>query len=260
MATFADLHKEILSMKECAFCDHKGKLSAEHIASAWMMDLFPGRRNAWFISGDAKERIDFETDSMDWKARVVCANCNNTWMSDIERQHAKPALTPLITGEMDIPVDLSRAHSIALFAFKTAVVLDHSQRTRAPFFSKRQRYAFRLHRMIPGNVNMWFCGIKDHRGGGQFKTAYLTGKPSTADESLMYACTCALGCFVFQVLAVKQVGNARFRPLGGFEGLGEPFFPAIRRGYIWPLQFALDGVSQFELFADRWRNVVKIGY
>jgi len=246
-------------MGECAFCTHTGKLSAEHIASDWMNELFPGRRKAWLVKGDPKERNEFETDSLDWTAKVVCESCNNGWMSQIEGRHAKPALTPLITGEMNIPVDLKRAESISLFAFKTAVVLDHSQRGRVPFFSKRQRYAFRLHHIIPGNVNMWFCGIKNHRGGGQFKTAYLKGETSPSYHCLMYSCTCALGCFVFQVLAVKQIGNARFRPLGGFEGLGEPFFPAIRRGYIWPPQFALDGVPQFELFADRWRNVVKIG-
>jgi len=40
---------------------------------------------------------------MDWKVRVVCEKCNNTWMSDIEHNHAKPVLTPLVTGQMNIP-------------------------------------------------------------------------------------------------------------------------------------------------------------
>ena len=34
-----------------------------------------------------------------WKARVVCGDCNNGWMSDLENDHAKPVLTPLITGD-----------------------------------------------------------------------------------------------------------------------------------------------------------------
>lgn len=247
-------------MKECAFCEHTGKLSAEHIASEWMRDLFPGRRTAWFISGNMKEKKRFETDAMDWKARVVCENCNNTWMSNIEKEHAKPALTPLITGQMDIPIDRARAHSMALFAFKTAVVLDHTQRLQEPFFSKRIRHAFRQHLTIPNIVNMWFCGCKGHRGGGQFKTAYMKGNASTPDQCLMYVCTCAIGCYVFQVLAVRQIGNARFSPFGGLEGLGVPFWPAVPRDYVWPPRFALDGIPQFEAFADRWRNVVKIGY
>ncbi len=126
-------------MGECSFCTHTGKLSAEHIASDWMNVLFPGRRKAWLVKGDPRERKEFETDSLDWTAKVVCESCNNGWMSEIEAHHAKPALTPLITGEMEIPIDLNRAQSMALFAFKTAVVLDHSQRDRVPFFSKRQR-------------------------------------------------------------------------------------------------------------------------
>jgi len=247
-------------MGECAFCPYVGKLSAEHIASDWRRELFPGRRTAWLQNDRIKERKYFETGSMDWTAKVVCNNCNNTWMSAIESGHAKPALTPLITGQFDIPIDRSRAHSIALFAFKTAVVLDHAQRLREPFFSKRLRYGFRLHHTIPGIVNMWFCGYKGHRGNGQFKTAYMKGAASSSDHCLMYACTCAIGCFVFQVLAVKQIGNARFRPLGGFEDLAVQFFPGVRPNCIWPDPYALDGIAQFEAFADRWRNVVKIGY
>jgi hypothetical protein len=248
-------------MKECAFCDHKGKLSAEHIASDWMQNLFPGRKTAWFTSGGTKERKRFETDTMDWTAKVVCENCNNTWMSDIETQHAQPALTPLITGQMNIPIDRERAHSISLFAFKTAVIIDHQQRRDSgPFFSKRERYAFRLHHTIPGTVNMWFCGYKGHRGNGQFKSAYYKGEVPSSDPVLMYACTCAIGHFVFQVLAVKQIGNARFSPLGGFESLGVPFWPTVPRDYIWPPPVVLDGIPQFEAFADRWQNVAKIGY
>lgn len=247
-------------MKECAFCDHTGKLSAEHIASDWMRDLSPRRKTAWFSSDNVKEKRRFETDSMDWTAKVVCESCNNGWMSEIEGQHAKPSLTPLITGQMGIPIDRSCAHSISLFVFKTAVIMDHQQRRdEGPFFSKRIRHAFRLHRAIPGNVNMWFCGYKGHRGNAQFKTAYMKGQSSPSNHWLMYVCTCAFGHFVIQLLAVKQIGNASFRPSGGFEGLSVPFWPEVPRDYVWPSPFALDGVAQFEAFADRWTVVQKIG-
>ena len=242
-------------MNECAFCDHKGTLSAEHIASAWMRELFPGRRTAWFKNDKMTERKRFETDTMDWKARVVCVNCNNTWMSNIEKDHAQPALTPLITGEFNIPIDRERAHSISLFAFKTAVIMDHQQRRiEGPFFSKRLRYAFRRHQIIPGNVSMWFCGIKNHRGGGQFKTAYSKGEFPPGHNFQMYTCTCAIGCFVFQVVAVKQIWNLQFRP-SRFEGLAVPFWPAVPSGYIWPSPYVLDGTEQFLAFTERWQIV-----
>jgi len=242
-------------MGECAFCDHTGKLSAEHIASQWMRDLFPGRKTAFFSSDKVKEKIQFETDSIDWTAKVVCDQCNKTWMSDIENDHAKPALTPLITGQINVPIDQAYAHSMSLFAFKTAVIMDHQQRrTEGPFFSKRLRQAFRLHHIIPTNVYMWFCGYKNHGGNGQFKTAYTKGEFPSGHNFLMYICTCAIGCLVFQVVAVKQIRNLRFRP-HGFNGLAVPFWPAIPRDYVWPSRYALDGVDQFVAFADRWQTV-----
>jgi hypothetical protein len=242
-------------MGECAFCPYTGKLSAEHIASQWMRDLFPGRKTAFFLSDNVKEKRRFETDSMDWTAKVVCEQCNGGWMNDIESQHAMPALTPLITGQMDIPIDRAYAHSLSLFAFKTAVIMDHQQRRAAgPFFSKRQRYAFRLHHTIPGNVNMWFCGYKWHRGNGQFKTTYTNGEFPAGHNFLMYICTCAIGHLVFQVVAVKQIWSLRFRP-SGFEDLAVPFWPAIPRDYVWPSSSLLDGIEQFEAFADRWHTV-----
>ena len=242
-------------MSECAFCPHTGKLSAEHIASQWMRDLFPGRKTAFFQSDSVKEKQRFETDSMDWTAKVVCKSCNEGWMSKIESLHAMSALTPLITGEMNIPIDPERAHSISLFAFKTAVVMDHQQRRpEGPFFSKRLRYAFRLHHTIPSTVRMWLCGYKNHRGNAQFKTGYTKSEFPPGNTFWMYICTCAIGHFVFQVVAVKQIGNSRFRA-SSFEDLAVPFWPAVPRGYVWPSQYALDGIEQFESFADRWQTI-----
>jgi hypothetical protein len=69
--------------------------------SEWLSELFPGRVHAWY--GEGGKLKSFQSDSMDWKVRVVCEKCNNTWMSDIEHNHANPVLTPLVTGQMNIP-------------------------------------------------------------------------------------------------------------------------------------------------------------
>src|SRR5260370_38193237 len=108
-------------MPECAFCEHVGKLSSEHIVSQWLSKLFPGPITVKYGSGGNIPE-EFQTDSMDYKAKVVCKKCNETWMSDIESKHAKPVLTPLVTGQSGIPIDKTSAHSLAIFAFKTAIV------------------------------------------------------------------------------------------------------------------------------------------
>jgi hypothetical protein len=91
-------------MPQCAFCDHTGKLSSEHIVSEWLSKLFPGPIRAKYGEGGIVIK-EFTTNAMDYKAKVVCEQCNNTWMSDIEEQHAKPVLTPLVTGQRGILID-----------------------------------------------------------------------------------------------------------------------------------------------------------
>jgi hypothetical protein len=120
--------------RECAFCPATAKMSGEHIWSDWMNGLLPGKKR--FISKDKDGKVIFQriAKELDWTAKVVCKPCNETWMSKIEGDHAKPSMEDLITGKLDIPIMQSRANSIALFGFKTAVVLDHLRRDPEPFF------------------------------------------------------------------------------------------------------------------------------
>lgn len=208
-------------MKECAFCDHRGKLSFEHVVSKWMEKLFPGdlqihRTNQM---GQYQER---KSDKIDWKEKVVCEPCNNTWMSRIEDKHAQPVMTPLITGEIGIPIGPIEARALAMFAFKTAVVLDHASNEIDHFFSREARHAFREKQAIPPTVQMWLAGFAHHRGGGRFKTFYHQGQLSASGRLKMYVCTCAIGNFAFQVVAAKSVVGVTLDPLPGFESLAVP--------------------------------------
>jgi hypothetical protein len=245
-------------MPECAFCDHIGKLSLEHVISGWLSELFPGPVDARVKTADGPR--EFTSNAIDYKARVVCKRCNETWMSDIESQHAKPVLTPLVTGQRNIPIDLNTAKSIALFAFKTAVVVDCSNRKRNPFFSRHLRHAFRKDGFIPSFVQMWFCPFIGHRADAHVKTVYHEGKTTLGSSFKLYACTCAFGYFTFQVLAVHQIGDLGFRSLAGFkENLAVPFWPALPRGYIWPHNVALKTVEEFDVFAARWERIQFFG-
>ena len=243
-------------MPECAFCPHDGKLSAEHITSEWMSQLFPGKLSVWYTKGRGK-KTRWQSDTMDWKARVVCETCNNTWMSDIEAKHAKPVLTPLITGGLDIPIRLAEARSMALFAFKTAVVLDHAnRRPESHFFERSLRHSFRENLSIPANVQMWLGGFVGHRGNGHFTTLYHQGQLSATDSFLMYVCTFALGNLAIQVVAVKDKANdAIIRSDPRFKVLAVPFWPGLRPDFVWPARDALRSNSDFDAFANRWETI-----
>jgi hypothetical protein len=243
------------SLKQCAFCQHTGKLSNEHIVSQWMHYLFPNRFTAQYV-GDKSKTHKFHAEKLDWKAGVVCKNCNETWMNDIETQHAQIALPALISGKVGVRIGRKEADSIAYFAFKTAVVLDHANRRPSPFFSRRLRYAFREHLLIPDFVNMWLCGYARHGGSVHVKTVYHDGETPAGYRLHSYVCTCALGSFVFQVVAVKQFGSCRLRPVAGFKhDLAIPFWPRIPKNFVWPPRTALQNISDFDRFAEMWQDV-----
>lgn len=242
-------------MPECAFCSHAGKLTHEHITSAWLSKLFTSPVTSRYITPD--EIKEFSGDSIDYKVKAVCKSCNEGWMSDIEGGHAKPVLTPLITGELDIPITSSDARSIALFAFSKAVTIDYSVRGRTPFFPRSVRHSFRKHLRIPDFVNIYFCPFAGHRGGGRIKTLYSEGDLPSGESFQTYVCTCAFGHFVFQVLAVtRQPRRTPLRFRSGFrEGVAVPLWPHIPTGYIWPHRFALMSVEEFDAFAFRWNAI-----
>jgi hypothetical protein len=106
-----------------------------------MNDLFPGE-NTHVREGKGKKSRWTTFDRIDWTARVVCEACNNGWMSKMENHHAKPVLTPLITGhDSKIEITQEIAKSIASWAFKTVVVLDHAHHRNVPWFPKAHKGA-----------------------------------------------------------------------------------------------------------------------
>jgi hypothetical protein len=241
--------------RECAFCPQTANLSLEHLWSSWMNALFPGKKR--FTTKNEKGEIvkQWLSSSLDWKARVVCRQCNNTWMSDLESQHAQPAMTDLIVGKLDFTISQSQSRSLALFAFKTAVIFDHIQGGKPPFFLRSLRHRFASTLAIPFGVGMWMTGFLPI-GKGEILTTYHEGALSNTNRLKLYVCTYAVGHLVFQVVAARQQGFTPIAPRPGFEYLAIPFWPKLPSGVRWPPDEVLRTVSEFEIFATRWNTIM----
>jgi hypothetical protein len=240
--------------RECAFCPETANKSGEHIWSEWMDKLLPGRKT---FKGKRQERdINYSSETLNWTANVVCERCNNTWMSDIEKKHAKPAMEPLIVGKTGTPITQSRADSIARFAFKTAVVVDYLHRNRQPFFSRSIRHGFRESHAIPGSTGMWLSAFESRRGGA-VKTVYHEGRFPASHRFEIYVCTFSVGHLVFQVVSQRNAPTLRFRSSrhDRFKYLAIGFWPWIPSGVVWPLSEILKTDADFESFATRWRTL-----
>lgn len=180
--------------------------------------------------------------------KVVCEKCNNGWMSRLEDKIAKPVLTPLIGGEVNIPIPQSSADSIAAFAFKTAIIIDLLRDGDGfePFFSRRIRANFKKTHAIPNNVNMWMCAYLSPDQRADVFSAYYKGNMSLEYPVELYVCTYSAGSFVFQVMSVKTIGRSPLGPRSDFDRVSVPFWPHIRPEFVWPNR--LGGLRNVEEF------------
>jgi hypothetical protein len=166
-------------------------------------------------------------------------------------------LTPLIEGKSGIPISQSAARSIAIFAFKTAVIIDHirKDKDRAPFFSRRLRTAFRKHLEIPSTVQMWMCSYGPGIRRADYFAGYYDGEVALAGPLQLYICTYGIGGFAFQVLAAKEISIGIYSQGGRFENLAVPFWPHIPSGFIWPVPCGLRSVQELIEFHGQWDNL-----
>jgi hypothetical protein len=240
--------------EECAFCADTANRSGEHFWSDWMSPLFPGEKRFINTNTEMKAAKEWSEPVLNVKAKVVCKACNEGWMSNIESQHAKPAMMELIAGKVDIPIPQARARSIALFAFKTAVICDHTRRSYPiRFFPRQLRHRFREMLEIPHNVQMWFAGFLPRADGACLTIYHNLPGPDGLD---LYVCTYCVGHFVFQVVADRKPISSHLSPADKrFENIAVPFWPRIADGFVWPPKAVLMTARDFQDFANRWGRI-----
>src|SRR5262249_47646167 len=86
------------------------------------------------------------------KVRIVCGQCNNGWMSDLETKNIP--LVGCLIQDFSTPLDISQQTSIAVWATKTGMVVD-CVRPRSLFCSKQESEQLRLQSRIPENTVVW---------------------------------------------------------------------------------------------------------
>ena len=105
-------------MANCIFCNHN-KVSKEHLWGAWWQDYYPAskhdllKRDGHTItvrnSNDdliaEKGLFSNVGDPLAKTTKVVCQNCNNTWMSQIEENMKKTFHTLFIDEEESVFAD-----------------------------------------------------------------------------------------------------------------------------------------------------------
>jgi hypothetical protein len=95
------------TLKNCIFCELPKKMTSEHVWGEWTKGYVErtsnklSHANVFVPRPGEPERPDIRIragDHLDSQVRIVCADCNNQWMSRIQ-EASKPALISLFKGE-----------------------------------------------------------------------------------------------------------------------------------------------------------------
>ena len=122
--------KNIPTTRTCIFCGGS-PTSQEHKFAAWIGRTLPRvqkhyDQHHWSVTKPLTWlRFKTKRSILDARLKVVCKECNNGWMSDLQ-DLAKPIITPLILGERTT-LEPQQVEILATWATMTAMVWEFSQ-------------------------------------------------------------------------------------------------------------------------------------
>jgi len=166
------------SSKKCIFCPSPGPLTDEHIWGDWILNggHVPRTQNKHKASftvinrpGVADERMVHTKagDPLGANIRIVCAECNNGWMSRVQ-ERAKPQLIPLLKGNAwALGVNAQRA--IAAWACMATMTSEYlSRQSSSVSISQNDRDLIRQQEMPPPSWRVWLGCYDRQKWVGQW--------------------------------------------------------------------------------------------
>jgi hypothetical protein len=145
----------------CIFCPGT-RMSKEHFWSTWSKSMLPvGKEDAYheekithtrktiLVKRELRTRPGSAASK---KMRVVCENCNNEWMNEVEVR-ARPILEPLIAGRPTV-LNENQQRILAEWITMKCMVAEHNT-PEDVVISRADKEAFKSDRTIPSHISIW---------------------------------------------------------------------------------------------------------
>jgi hypothetical protein len=239
----------------CVFCD-KTPVTKEHVFPQWLNRYLPPGRQEFEQARYGTGGFDIVRSGigLDFTVRKVCALCNNGWMAQLEARIID-ILHPLITGLEIQLLSLTDQRQIAVWAAKTAMMLDNTQ--AAPILPDGQLARMRTHRAIPTGTRIWMGACQELYplvAGLTIKIDYEHIENPGILQSGGFFTPLKIGHLCLYVYFTPQVAVMQ---------LPSPYRAALariwpRRGSAlpWPPPSRPESGQEFEVFADNlWRDL-----
>jgi hypothetical protein len=169
----------------------------------------------------------------------ICGSCNNGWMSELESRVRK-TMGGLI-NDISLVLNREQQQSLALWASKTAMVIEGAKQSKNNFYSVEQRHSFRRTLAPPPDTAIWLgrCAQSNMLHGEARKLhPRKSATPNPLDDGC--ATTFVIGRLVIQLLSVKCKPETGQRNLiiqmreGPWERRLAQVWPIERERVNWP--------------------------
>jgi len=146
---------EWVSHRSCIFCGSRGPLTDEHALPHWAANLLGTGTNPPVIQGPKGRPIRLRIVA----PQTLCHDCNNLWLGQYEDRF-KALLGAAILGEGPIPLSRDDQEFAALWAIKTALLLELAVRlppwrlNPIPLPDSVFRW-MQLHKTPPPGASVW---------------------------------------------------------------------------------------------------------
>ncbi len=154
--------------KPCVFCGATGQKSREHIYPRWMKSVVPSQlatSEHFTIEYDQPNKEAFIRQGKLWRPgrpidqglKIVCAACNNGWMSRLQKL-AKPALEPLLSGKDTVASIIPVWRTVARWCAMSTVVYENAD-PRTASSNPAERNWIREFEGAPPNWRVWVANL-----------------------------------------------------------------------------------------------------
>jgi hypothetical protein len=246
--------------RQCLFCSNTAR-SREHLWPAWIHDRLQITGPIRIARGRNPAQM---SDNPEIKVKSVCGTCNNGWMRLLETE-----CIPLIGSlaqDISTPLDNSQQSLLAVWALKTAIVTDSTNKTtRNLFYEKEEREELRTDYTMPQRTKVWIGRAARSSLAAIGTDIWLDLLPSrkVAKGSVT---TIVVGHLAIQVLSihvlpkyvVSEAAITAVQPKPGrWDESLVPVWPIGSRPAAWPPKLTFDtlhgGATSIAALVDRWK-------
>jgi hypothetical protein len=240
----------------CLFCENPSG-NREHLWPKWIHE----RRDFGPIHHAIGNRVRKVLPDPQLTVASVCGDCNNGWMSDLETENI-PIIGSMFQ-DISIPLDEGQQRSVALWAVKTAMVMDSfkGRKPKALFYNRNECANLRIHRAIPGRTLVTMGRVSESLlvAKGVDFNRWAPGREWTVNG---ISGTIVVGHFVVQVVTLHSDppdSDQDFTSIqpnaGNWPNLLTRLWPKGRDTIMWPpaVSFTNGGPLGVETLIARWR-------